>query len=254
MRRPRRQVACACGCGQMIETPDKYCRERTFVKGHWGRIGKKGKYLPHLEEANLKKRIKHVFIDDVEGKVCRECKEWKPLSEYGNLKDNWDKLSRRCKQCLSNRALRYYYRHRDRINAERKTEEYKVWFREYQSQWSKKRIAKDLNYKLKRKLRYYLWRGLKGLRKCNSAIDLIGCTIDELKVYLEGRFQEGMTWDNYGQPGWELDHIIPVSSFDLTDIEQRKQCFHYTNLQPLWGSDNWRKSNKIIPMGEENAS
>jgi len=58
----------------------------------------------------------------------------------------------------------------------------------------------------------------------------------ELMDYLEKMFTDGMTWDNYGQ--WHLDHIRPCASFDLSDVEQRKACFHFTNLQPLWAKDN----------------
>ena len=54
-----------------------------------------------------------------------------------------------------------------------------------------------------------------------------------------------MTWKNYGRNGWHIDHILPCSSFDLTDPEQRRKCFHYTNLQPLWEIDNIRKSDKV---------
>ena len=75
---------------------------------------------------------------------------------------------------------------------------------------------------------------------------LVGCTLDELKNHLEKQFTKGMTWKNYNYRGWHVDHIIPCSSFDLIDPEQQKECFHYTNLQPLWGKDNIKKSNKII--------
>ena len=54
-----------------------------------------------------------------------------------------------------------------------------------------------------------------------------------------------MTWDNYGINGWHIDHIIPVSKFDLTNNEAIKVCFHYSNLQPLWAKDNLKKGNKI---------
>ena len=54
-----------------------------------------------------------------------------------------------------------------------------------------------------------------------------------------------MNWSNHGSY-WEIDHIIPCDSFDLTDIEQQKQCFHYTNLQPLTVSENRSKKNKIF--------
>jgi hypothetical protein len=53
-----------------------------------------------------------------------------------------------------------------------------------------------------------------------------------------------MSWENYGRKGWHIDHIRPLSSFDLTDAEQRRIAFHHTNLQPLWASDNWGKGGR----------
>ena len=55
-----------------------------------------------------------------------------------------------------------------------------------------------------------------------------------------------MSWNNHGFYGWHIDHIYPCSKFDLTDLNQQKQCFHYTNLQPLWAEENKKKSNKIF--------
>lgn len=87
---------------------------------------------------------------------------------------------------------------------------------------------------------------LKNGKKAFSTIELIGCSISDLKQHLESKFQTGMTWDNHGTYGWHIDHIIPCSSFDLTDPEQQKKCFHYTNLQPLWAKDNLYKSDKLV--------
>ena len=70
---------------------------------------------------------------------------------------------------------------------------------------------------------------------------LVGCGIDFLKKHLESKFENGMTWDNYGVNGWHMDHIKPCAAFDLTLDEQQKECFHYTNIQPLWAKDNVRK-------------
>ena len=53
-----------------------------------------------------------------------------------------------------------------------------------------------------------------------------------------------MTWNNHGLYGWHIDHIKPVSKFNLLDLEEQRRAFHYTNLQPLWALDNIRKSNK----------
>ena len=62
--------------------------------------------------------------------------------------------------------------------------------------------------------------------------------------HLEKQFQPGMSWDNHGYDGWHVDHIRPCASFDLTDEEQVRKCFHYTNLQPLWAKDNLRKGSE----------
>jgi len=71
----------------------------------------------------------------------------------------------------------------------------------------------------------------------------IKSSIDFLKQYLEERFQSDMTWNNYGE--WEIDHIKPLSSFDLTDRDQLLQACHYTNLQPLWAEENARKGDRL---------
>jgi len=78
-----------------------------------------------------------------------------------------------------------------------------------------------------------------------SAVNDLGCTIDELKARLESPFQPGMTWDNWGLYGWHIDHIIPLASFNLEDREQFLKVNHYTNLQPLWCDDNWEKGCKL---------
>ena len=75
--------------------------------------------------------------------------------------------------------------------------------------------------------------------KNSKTVQLIGCSYADLKTHLESLFLDGMSWDNFGL--WHIDHIRPCASFDLTDPEQQKQCFHYTNLQPLWALDNRRK-------------
>ena len=79
-------------------------------------------------------------------------------------------------------------------------------------------------------------------------LEYLGCTANELAAYLQSQFKRGMSWDNYGRKKgmktWEIDHIKPVTAFDLMDDEQRKACFHYTNLQPMWARDNIIKGNR----------
>lgn len=94
-------------------------------------------------------------------------------------------------------------------------------------------------------LRSRVWSALKGKSKSFRTLQLIGCDFEALRLHIEMQFQDGMSWANYGLHGWHIDHIRPCSSFDLSDPEQQKACFHYSNLQPLWAVDNLRKARKI---------
>lgn len=111
-----------------------------------------------------------------------------------------------------------------------------------------KKYSQNITYKLGQSLRTRIWIALKvqNLEKNNSTTELVGCSKEELIKYLESQFSEGMTWDNWSLNGWHIDHIRPISSFDLSDPEQIKQCFHYSNLQPLWAIDNLKKSNSWV--------
>jgi hypothetical protein len=120
----------------------------------------------------------------------------------------------------------------------------KTRIREYHNALHKVLMATNPEYKIKRNLRRRVNLALKnqGMFKDKSLTKYIGCTISELITYLETKFLEGMTYNNYGE--WHVDHIIPCASFDLTLEENQKKCFHYTNLQPLWGKDNLVKGAK----------
>jgi hypothetical protein len=94
------------------------------------------------------------------------------------------------------------------------------------------RMANDPNYRLGKSLRSNLVTAVKRNAQTGSAIRDIGCSVDELKAYLATMFRDGMSWDNW-RTIWQIDHIRPVMSFDLTDRAQFLQAAHYTNLQPL---------------------
>ncbi len=85
-------------------------------------------------------------------------------------------------------------------------------------------------------------RALKNNKK-NKTLDYIGCDVEHLRSHIESQFQEGMTWDNYGE--WEIDHITPVK-FENPSLEQVIERLHYTNLQPLWASENRAKKNLYV--------
>ena len=107
-------------------------------------------------------------------------------------------------------------------------------------------MKQDGQFKIRKNIRDRMRSAMQGKSKSKNTMELLGCTIEELKTHLEKQFTHGMNWDNYGKKGWHIDHILPCASFDLTDPEQQRKCFHYTNLQPLWATDNYKKKDKIV--------
>jgi hypothetical protein len=83
-----------------------------------------------------------------------------------------------------------------------------------------------------------------GKTKNSSVLDMIGCSQDQLREHLEKQFLKWMTWENYGKR-WQVDHILPCASFDHTDPNQVRQCWHFTNLRPLCSKKNASKSDTI---------
>jgi len=101
-----------------------------------------------------------------------------------------------------------------------------------------------INYKLRKRVRNRLSCAIKNNQKVGSAVRDLGCNIEELKLYLESKWLPGMSWDNWALDGWHIDHIKPLSSFNLENREELKKACHYTNLQPMWAEDNLRKGSK----------
>lgn len=166
-------------------------------------------------------------------------REWHLLyhAEYNKAhREHYKKLSKaryeKKKDRLNQLSREYHRTHRPQIN-------------EYARMYDSKRMETDPNYRLSRILRDRIRTALKrdSAKKCESSVALLGCSVDEARKHIEAQFLTGMTWENHGK--WHIDHIRPCASFDLTDPEQQKQCFHYTNLQPLWAEDNIRKSDKV---------
>lgn len=102
------------------------------------------------------------------------------------------------------------------------------------------------NFKVKHMMRNTLQRIARkvSFRKTERTNVYLGCTIDEARRHIEKQFQRGMAWDNHGV--WELDHIIPLAKWDLTNPQHIKRANHFTNLQPLWKRDNREKGARLI--------
>lgn len=152
---------------------------------------------------------------------------------------------------------------RSAIYREKNRETLRSKFREYHSEnkheYNKRSAARRrvrratcLQYKITHLMRGRLTAAIKAASafKKSKTLDLVGCDAVFLINFIESKFLPAMTWKNHGLHGWHIDHIRPCSSFDLTDPEQQKQCFHYTNLQPLWALDNLSKNSKWIPYIE----
>ena len=121
-------------------------------------------------------------------------------------------------------------------------EQNKEKIREYNKNYTSQRYKNDPIFRLKMLQRTRARLALKGKIKFSNSKILLGCSFEEFKNYIESKFQDSMNWENIGK--WHLDHIKPLSLFDLNDIEQQKQAFHYTNQQPLWAIDNLKKGAK----------
>jgi hypothetical protein len=131
--------------------------------------------------------------------------------------------------------------------------EYRLKNKQKQSEYNKTayekrkiRYANDVNFRLAASLRNRLGRAIKSHYKSGSAVSDLGCSITDFKIYIESKFQIGMTWNNWSINGWHLDHIQPLCKFDLTDSNQFKVACHYTNLQPLWVKDHREKTIKDL--------
>jgi hypothetical protein len=108
------------------------------------------------------------------------------------------------------------------------------------------RYANDIQFKLIKTSRNRINSALKNNQKAGHTLELLGCSIDFFRKHLESQFKPGMSWDNWSFTGWHIDHIKPCDSFNLSNIEEQKICFHWSNQQPLWANDNLKKSNKYV--------
>ena len=222
-------------------------------------------------ETEIHKANKHA---DGLASLCKPCAIAKTKQWCQDNRDRSNQQSRNWSKTNHEKRLlvqkQYRERNRDRLNHEARIR--KSFNREErckrQRERQKERMATDPIFALTRNLRGRFADALRNqsINKEISALKLLGCTIPELKQHLESKFQPGMTWENRGSvvlmnngkpildasgmtilaKRWNVDHIRPISSFNLFDIEQQKQCFHYTNLQPLWATDNISKGSKFL--------
>jgi hypothetical protein len=87
----------------------------------------------------------------------------------------------------------------------------------------------------------------KKSKKSKKTIEYLGCDIPTFREHLEKSFKEGMTWENQGEDGWDIDHIIPVlyqQDGIAPSLEEVGKRLHYTNCQAMWHTENVKKGNR----------
>jgi hypothetical protein len=213
-------------------------------------------------------------------KLCSKCKIEKHFTDFYTDRTKKDSLKSSCKICCEQIKKIYSQNNIEKIKESSRTtaekyyrnnsnnilEKNRVWqknnlevYKEskkksdlkfhsnnptYINDYRKKKRDTNNLYKLTVNVRSRLYGFLKKnqISKNNTTFELVGCNPHELKIYLEQKFNSGMSWDNQGK--WHIDHIIPLSSAK-TEEELYKLC-HFTNLQPMWASDNIKKGAKIL--------
>jgi len=220
------------------------------------------------------------FINIYMKKYCFKCNLHKPLTDFNKCKSNKDGLQRKCRICESENHRRRYAdpnlrtekikktcvynktrrnnetpeQREYRLNAQKSWyEDHKVNQKEYRQEYMQDKtnrawaLRDTPKYRIAARLRQQTRHAFKkregrGYLKRHTK-ELLGVSNwEEAKRYLESLFKDGMNWDNMHL--WHIDHIRPISSFDLDDSAQLEECFNIKNLQPLWAIDNIKKSNK----------
>jgi hypothetical protein len=190
------------------------------------------------EERNYIEQMKNS-----DNKKVSEIKDTTIKIKTSLIQNDWrDITDPKLRKIMRLRANKKRYRDKNKEKIKKYQQNNKQKLRNYMKEYRKEKYDKDIQFRISTILRSRLGKAIKDEFKICSAIKDLGCSITELKSYLESKFLTGMSWDNYGLDGWHIDHIKPLSAFDLSDRKQILEACHYTNLQPLWAKDNLSKS------------
>jgi hypothetical protein len=187
----------------------------------------------------------------MESKKCTKCNKVKSVVDFYKMKGGKFGVMGFCKTCLkerqeNNKERRKSYRDVNKDKTAARNKEYYQTNKERLKEKHKERYKTDHLYALQGSLRSRTIMSFKrhGYKKNSKTAEMLGCDWETLKKHIEKQFDHRMNWDNRGRYGWHIDHILPLSGVK-TEKELIELC-HYTNLQPLWWSDNLEKGDKII--------
>ncbi len=186
---------------------------------------------------------------------CVECKSKSDQNSYDNRKESVLNQKRNYykenKNDIQEKNKNYYKENRDVI-----IKSNKEYYKKNKKHLNKKnwerikiKLEKDPIFRLNRRMSCSITKALilnNTSKGCKSYLDLVDFTLEELKIHLESKFKEGMSWENYGE--WHVDHIIPKSRFDYKSPDDLsfKECWSLSNFQPLWKNENLSKGNKTM--------
>lgn len=225
--------------------------ERQEIKKEKNRIRAKKYYHANKETVRLKaKQYRH----DNKDLVTAQKK-----AEYEKNKEKYKESGKvyrlKNKEAKARTDKEYYLKNKEKISKYKKqwalknSEELKV----YKRNWAYNKSKTNIQYKLSNIIRSRLRSALRCANIKNTSykhIKYLGCSIEQLKKHIESQFDNTMSWENYTKDTWHIDHILPLSKFDLSKEEDLKIVCHYLNLRPLSATENFIKYNKM----PENAS
>ena len=230
---------------QITEYRKKYYQEnkeyhKKYYKDNKEKLKETTKKYYQKNKEQRKKTIKKYHKDNKE-QIREYQKKWHQENKE-KLKENAKKYYQENKEQIKETAKKWHQE-----NKEQRKEYKKKWRQENKGQireYLKNRRKTNPLFKLSCNLRQRTSNAFrsKGYSKNTKTQKMLGVDWEVCKAHIERQFTKGMNWDNYGE--WHVDHIIPLAS--ATTEKRLKELCHYTNLQPLWASDNLSKSDKII--------
>lgn len=174
---------------------------------------KVAKYIPNILKWKQNKRAE--IKKNTPNKICKNC---------------YEEFDHRGSFCSKKCYHKIFDARQETILSKQK---WRIDNRENHNLATKIRAINDLNFRLERIFRGRIYQALKHNLKGASTIELIGCSVQELRKHLESQFLSKMTWSNYGVE-WEIDHIKSCHTYNLINLEGQKECFNWSNQRPLW--------------------
>lgn len=183
-------------------------------------------------------------------KYCSKCKEDKEINEFKTTRRPND-LTQHCEQCRKEeyqRTRERHLAHRKKVYAEKKDQILESMktpeAKEKRNARNRARRKIDPAFRISESLKVRIHEILKEYKDETSNY-LLGVNKIFLKRWMEFQFGESISWENFSKE-WHIDHVIPISFFDVTQKEQQKICFNWMNLRPLNKTKNIQKHSKIL--------